>query len=33
MKFYIDFERTFPHPIEMVWRALTDREALGAWLM
>jgi uncharacterized protein YndB with AHSA1/START domain len=29
----LTFERTYPHPPERVWRALTDREALGAWLM
>lgn len=23
----------YPHPVERVWRALTDREALGQWLM
>lgn len=33
MKFEIDFERTFPHPVEKVWQALIDREALGEWLM
>lgn len=33
MKFDIDFERTYPHPIEKVWRALTNRQALGVWLM
>lgn len=33
MKFDLEFERTFPHPIDKVWRALTDPEALGAWLM
>lgn len=26
-------ERVYPHPPEKVWRALTDREALAAWLM
>lgn len=33
MKFRLELERTFPHPIEKVWRALTDARALGAWLM
>jgi uncharacterized protein YndB with AHSA1/START domain len=33
MKFEIDFERTYPHPIGKVWRAITSRDALGAWLM
>lgn len=30
-----DIERTlfYPHPRERVWRALTEREALAAWLM
>jgi uncharacterized protein YndB with AHSA1/START domain len=23
----------YPHPVERVWRALTDREALAEWLM
>jgi len=27
------FEVTYPHGPERVWRALTDREALAAWLM
>ena len=26
-------EWTYPHPMEKVWGALTDREALSAWLM
>jgi len=33
MQFDISFERTFPHPIAKVWRALTDASALGTWLM
>lgn len=33
MKFRIEFERTFPHPVTDVWRALTDSRALGEWLM
>ena len=33
MKFEIDLARTYPHPLEKVWRALVDQEALGAWLM
>ncbi len=33
MKFELDFEKIYPHPIERVWRALTEREALSAWLM
>ncbi|MBO9539929.1 SRPBCC family protein [bacterium] len=27
------FERTYPHPPEKVWAALTDPEQLGAWFM
>jgi uncharacterized protein YndB with AHSA1/START domain len=27
------FEVEYPHPPEKVWRALTEREALAAWLM
>jgi uncharacterized protein YndB with AHSA1/START domain len=27
------FEETYPHPPEVVWRALTERDALAAWLM
>lgn len=33
MRFEITFEKTYPHPAEKVWAALTDRAALGAWLM
>lgn len=33
MQFEILLERTFSHPIERVWRALTDPAALGQWLM
>lgn len=33
MKFELAFDRTFPHPVEAVWRAITEREALAAWLM
>lgn len=29
----IVLEVTYPHPIERVWRALTDSDALAAWLM
>lgn len=29
----LKFEATYPHPPEQVWRALTDRAALAAWLM
>lgn len=29
----IVIEMTYPHPIERVWRALTSRDALAAWLM
>lgn len=33
MKFSIDFERTFAHPPDRVWRAITDPQELGRWLM
>lgn len=33
MKFDIDFERVYSHPINTVWRALTESKALAAWLM
>ena len=33
MKFDLVFEEIFPHPIETVWRALTDGAALASWLM
>ena len=33
MKFSIEFSETYPHSIEKVWRALTDRSALSEWLM
>ncbi len=29
----IEIEITYPHPIERVWRALTDVDALTRWLM
>ncbi len=29
----IEIEITYPHPIERVWRALTDADALATWLM
>ncbi len=33
MKRDLRLERTYPHPPEHVWRALTDPTALAAWLM
>lgn len=33
MRFDISFERTYPHPVATVWRALTDPALLGRWLM
>jgi len=33
MKTDIDVTRSYPHPIEKVWAALTSAEALAAWLM
>jgi len=29
----IELELVYPHPITRVWRALTESEALGRWLM
>lgn len=29
----LKFQRTYPHPPEKVWIALTDRKALADWLM
>lgn len=29
----IEIERIYPHPPELVWRALTTRELLAEWLM
>src|SRR5437016_8356699 len=33
MKLNVLLVEDFPHPLERVWRALTDPEALGVWLM
>ena len=33
MKRDLAFEVVYPHPVERVWRALTDRAALAEWLM
>jgi uncharacterized protein YndB with AHSA1/START domain len=33
MKRDLRYEVDYPHPIEKVWRALTDRDAIAAWLM
>ena len=33
MKREIHFTRTYPHPIEKVWRAISDPELVGQWLM
>jgi uncharacterized protein YndB with AHSA1/START domain len=33
MKLELLFEEIYPHPIEKVWRALTDSAALASWLM
>ena len=33
MNFELEFSRSFPHPPEKVWRALTTPQALGQWLM
>lgn len=29
----IRIERTYPHPVARVWRALTDRSSVSEWLM
>ena len=33
MKRDLAFERTYPHPIERVWEAITNSAAIGEWLM
>lgn len=33
MKFNLVFEYELPHPVERVWWALTDRDALAGWFM
>ena len=33
MRRAIHFEQTYPHPIDKVWRALTDPAIVGQWLM
>ena len=33
MKRDIKVEAVYPHPVEAVWEALTNAEALGEWLM
>ncbi len=33
MEFRIAFSETYPHPVEKVWQALIDPEAIGKWLM
>ncbi len=33
MKFEIDFERTYSHPINRVWRAISESVEISAWLM
>ncbi len=33
MKRDVKIEAFYPHPVERVWRALTDREAMALWLM
>jgi uncharacterized protein YndB with AHSA1/START domain len=32
-RFTVEYVRTFPHPIERVWRALTDPKELSIWAM
>ena len=33
MRREIHFERTYPHPIEKVWRAISDPAIVAQWLM
>jgi uncharacterized protein YndB with AHSA1/START domain len=33
MRFVLNYEHELPHPIERVWWALTDRDALAQWFM
>lgn len=33
MKFSLTYERELGHPVERVWWALTDRDALAKWFM
>ena len=33
MKRTLRIKRIYPHPVNRVWRALTDSEAIAAWLM
>ena len=33
MKRDLRFEAVYPHPIERVWRAITDPQAIARWLM
>jgi uncharacterized protein YndB with AHSA1/START domain len=32
-RFTVEYVRTFPHPIERVWRALTDAKEMSIWAM
>jgi uncharacterized protein YndB with AHSA1/START domain len=32
-RFTVEYVRTFPHPIERVWRALTEPKELSVWAM
>ncbi len=29
----LEFEQVYPHPVSLVWRAITEPAALAAWLM
>lgn len=33
MKLDLELEEIYPHPVDHVWSALTDRDALAIWLM
>jgi uncharacterized protein YndB with AHSA1/START domain len=32
-RFTVEYVRTYPHPIERVWRAITDPKELGRWFI
>ena len=33
MRLDLVFDELLPHPVEAVWRALTDADAISDWLM
>jgi uncharacterized protein YndB with AHSA1/START domain len=32
-RFTVEYVRTYPHPIDRVWRAITDTAEIGGWFM